>query len=373
MLAKLISGVLSRPAARPSPAAPPAAPALPLQAAPGAALGAAPVDAMPGAGVVNAEPSPQAHGSAHEAIEARLSDDRYLRRRQLELTGRGAYFAAMHWMEQLLARPELADPKRLERFGGKTYSQNDEDGILAEIFRRIGAPHRTFVEFGCGDGMENNTVCLLAQGWRGLWMDGGDDNAGRITGAYRPLISAGILQFRQAMIHRDNIDSLIASAGLGPEIDLLSIDLDGNDYYLWEAIACVSPRVVVAEYNGKFLPNHDWGTIYDADYMWDGTDLMGCSLARLNGLARRKGYQLVGCNLSGSNAFFVRDDLASDRFAVPATPEHLFQPARYALTSCFDVGHPTSTTTVLQGACAAAGLPWPPVEPVSSFQNIQLP
>lgn len=317
--------------------------------------------------------APQAPPATPREVEdARLRDDDHFRRRQLELAGHHAYFAGMQWIESLLARPALADPKRLERYGGTTYSQNDEDGIIAEIFRRIGAPHRSFVEFGCGNGLENNTLCLLAQGWRGLWMDGGDENAKRIAAAYQPLISAGVLQFKHAFIDGANIDGLIAAANLGAEIDLLSIDLDGNDLYLWDAIRCVSARVVVAEYNGKFLPHHEWSIIYDPGFMWDGSDLCGCSLASLARLAGKKGYQLVGCNITGGNAFFVRADLAADLFATPATPEHLFQPARYMLSACFNVGHPTSTLSVLQGACTAAGLPWPPVEAVAEMRDISL-
>jgi hypothetical protein len=282
-------------------------------------------------------------------------------------------FAGMQVIETLLAQPALADPKRLERHGGKTFSQNDEDGIIGEIFRRIGAPHRTFVEFGCGDGLENNTACLLAQGWRGLWMDGGADNSDGIGRAYGHLIGHGLLKFANVCVTRDNIDGLIAEAALGAEIDLLSIDLDGNDYHIWGAIRTVSARVVVVEYNGKFIPPHDWCMAYDADHMWDGSDLMGSSLAALARLGEAKGYQLVGCNITGSNAFFVRRDLAADRFAQPASASHLFQPARYDLSRCFMIGHAANSLTILQGACAAAGLPMPPATTVDSIGHVILP
>ena len=260
----------------------------------------------------------------------------------------------------LLAQPEHADPKRLERYGWKAYSQNDEDGILQEIFRRIGAPHRSFVEFGCGDGLENNSSYLLSQGWRGLWMDGGDSNAQGVHTGFGYLIEHGLLQFKQTFITRDNVDALIAAAGLGPEIDLLSIDLDGIDYYTWEAIVSVSPRVVVMEYNAKYRPPNDWCMTYNAEHVWDGSDRAGSSLSALHRLARIKGYQLVGCNITGANAFFVRDDLAGDLFAMPATPEHLFQQPRHYLTPRLYGGQISSSMSIVEGASLRGGLPWPP-------------
>jgi hypothetical protein len=331
----------------------------------------------PGLVVEAAAPAPPAPPAApatpQEAANARLLDDVYYRRRQLSLLDLQAQFGGRQLIETLLAQPALDDPRRLERHGGKTYSQNDEDGIIAEIFRRIGAPHRTFVEFGCGDGLENNTACLISQGWRGLWMDGRDDNAAGIRKVYGYLIEHGLLQFNQVFIDRDNIDGLIAGAGLGAEIDLLSIDLDGNDYYIWEAIDAVSARVVVMEYNGKFIPPHDWCMIYDREYMWNTTDLMGASLAALARLGQAKGYQLVGCNITGANAFFVRRDLAGDKFAQPATASHLFQPARYELSRCFVSGHPANSVTILQGACTAAGLPCPSPETLASIAYVIMP
>jgi hypothetical protein len=357
MLGKLLSSVGRRAPEPPRlPAEPPAPAPAPVPTAPPVAL-----------------PATSAAETQEQVAERLLMRDSYFRRRQLELLNLQTQFAGMQLIETLLAQPALADPKRLERHGGKTFSQNDEDGIIAEIFRRIGAPHRTFVEFGCGDGLENNTSCLLSQGWRGLWMDGGDDNAAGIRKAYGHLIGHDLLKYIQVYIDRDNIDGLIAASGLGTEIDLLSIDLDGNDYYIWEAINTVSARLVVLEYNGKFIPPHDWCMAYDTSHMWGGTDLMGCSLAALARLGEAKGYQLVGCNITGSNAFFVRRDLAGDKFAQPATAGHLFQPARYSLTRCFKVGHAANSITILQGAYAAAGLPWPPAATLESIAHVILP
>jgi len=160
---------------------------------------------------------------------------------------------------------------------------------------------------------------------------------------------------------------LIAQADLGPEIDLLSIDVDGNDYYFWEAIKSVNPRVVVVEYNPKFHPPHDWNITYNPEHNWDGSDRVGCSLTAFTRLGTQLGYQLVGCNIVGANAFFVRRDLAGDKFAAPATPEHLFQPARYYLSRYFFAGHMANSFTIVEGACLGAKLPWPPDQPLTAI------
>ncbi|HEY4374116.1 MAG TPA: hypothetical protein VGN52_19485 [Burkholderiales bacterium] len=282
--------------------------------------------------------------------------DEFYRRKEYERGQAELWLRAQRLLRSLRTDPDWADPKRLERFGAKVYSQNDEDGILAEIFRRIGVRHKTFVEFGVGDGLENNTAWLLAQGWRGLWMDGGDENAKMISYGFQPLIERGVLQFRQAFITRDNVDELIAGAGLGAEIDLLSIDVDGNDLYLWEAINCISPRVVSIEYNAKFPPPAAWRIAYNPTHTWKGDDYMGASLGAIQRVAQAKGYRLAGCNLAGVNCFYVREDLAYGHFAEPASPEHLYQPARYDLIYAYRGGHGATSLSIIQGASEALGL-----------------
>ena len=109
----------------------------------------------------------------------------------------------------------------------------------------------------------------------------------------------------------------------------MSIDIDGNDYYVWRAINVIKPRVVVIEYNAKFPPNHAWRQAYNAEHGWDGSDWHGASLKALEQLGRELGYQLVGTNIRGVNAFFVKQELADDHFIEPATSEVLYNPARF--------------------------------------------
>lgn len=243
-------------------------------------------------------------------------------------------------VREILADPMYQDRRRLPPFGHKIYSQNDEDGIVQEIFARIGLGTRLFVEFGVENGLENNTLKLLLEGWSGLWLEGDAGNVANIRARFGDVIAEGRLHARQAFLDRDNIDRLIGETFAG-EIDLLSIDIDGNDIHLLEALTVVSPRVVVIEYNGKFPPPLSIAQAYDPGYRWHGgSDYSGASLAAIVKIAHRKGYALVGCNITGLNAFFVRHDLLGDRFCPPYTAENHFVPARYHLTPAFAVGHP---------------------------------
>jgi hypothetical protein len=127
-------------------------------------------------------------------------------------------------------------------------------------------------------------------------------------------------------------------------VDLLSIDIDGNDYWIWEAIGAVRPRVVIIEYNAAYPPPVAFVAEYKADRVWDGGNYHSASLASLEALGRAKGYALVGCNLSGANAFFVREDelTGSDgqpRFAAPFTAANHYEPPRYDLSG-LPSGHP---------------------------------
>jgi hypothetical protein len=113
------------------------------------------------------------------------------------------------------------------------------------------------------------------------------------------------------------------------EIDLLSIDIDYNDYWVWKAVDVANPRVVVIEYNAALRPPMSLVVPYDPTRSWDGSNYFGASLEALVRLGRTKGYRIVGCNFSGANAFFVRDDLCADHFLDPPTAEEHYEPPRY--------------------------------------------
>lgn len=228
----------------------------------------------------------------------------------------------------VLTENRLNNPLALERYGYKVYSQNDEDGIIQEIFRRIGTTNKKFIEFGVQNGLESNGHYLLHLGWKGLWLESDGDAVEDIRRRFHEPIKNGQLCLRQELVTRDNINSIIEKENFSGELDLLSIDIDGNDYYVWEAISVVRPRVVVIEYNGKFPPDYSWKMNYDEKYVWHGTDEHGASLKALQELGEKLGYQLVGTNIRGVNAFFVKEYLAKDKFYHPATAEALYNPLR---------------------------------------------
>ena len=186
---------------------------------------------------------------ARRIKDEHLSSEEIIRRRVDTL----AIIARERYVKELLSDTRYDDKKRLERYGFKVYSQYDEDGIIQEIFNRISLGARTFVEFGVENGLENNTLKLLLEGWSGLWIEGSENFVSQINAKFRDVVSDGRLRVTAAFVDRDNINILIGAYFAG-EIDLLSIDIDGNDIHILNSIEVVSPRVIIIEYNGKFPP-----------------------------------------------------------------------------------------------------------------------
>jgi hypothetical protein len=248
-------------------------------------------------------------------------------------------------IDRLKADMRYRDLTSLMPFGGKIYSQNDEDGIIREIFNRIGTTNKIFVEFGIGNGLENNTLSLLFSDWQGLWIDASSQSIANIRTHFSPIIQGGKLTVIESFITKANINDLIAPNVKHNEIDLLSVDIDGNDYHVLQAIACISPRVIVIEYNAKFVPPTLFCMDYAEAHTWKGDDCFGASLKFLEVSLDKMGYSLVGCNLSGANAFFVKKELVADKFLQPFTAENHFEPARYYLSG-YASGHPPAYQTL---------------------------
>ncbi len=236
-----------------------------------------------------------------------------------------------HLKKHLLENPRY-EGKKLNRFEFQVFSQGGEDGLIEEIFQRIGATDQYFVEFGVGNGSESNTTYLLLKDWRGLWIESGEKNVGQINKTYRSLIERQQLRVRREFITAENIDSIFKAAEVPETFDLLSIDIDRNDYWVWKALSRYRPRVVVIEYNAVLPPSLEWIVKYEARTSWDGSSHQGASLKSLELLGARKGYRLVGCSFTGGNAFFVREELVADKFAEPFTAEHHYEPPRYFAT-----------------------------------------
>lgn len=191
----------------------------------------------------------------------------------------------------------------------KVYSQWGEDGIIQFLVDAVGVKNRTFVEFGVEDYTEANTRNLLHNAnWSGLVIDGSEANTGAIKGSgYYWKYN---LKVEQAFIDAENINSIIKRAGLSGDIGLLSVDIDGNDYWVWKAITSVMPDIVVVEYNSRLGNTKSITVPYDPAFERSKAHYsmiyFGASLRALAILGEEKGYDLVGCSSSGVNAFFVR-------------------------------------------------------------------
>ena len=192
-------------------------------------------------------------------------------------------------------------------------------------WRRIDCGRKFFVEFGVESGVECNCARLvLEKEWRGLFLESDPTLFATLASRYRG--HSGV-QCVHAHVHSGNIEEILAAHDVPEEFGILSIDIDGNDYWVWSAITRWRPRVVVIEYNASYPPPKKWVMQEDVNYCWNGTTYHGASLASLVALGRKKGYTLVATNSTGVNAFFVRDDLATTgRFLDPVVHYHYSAP-----------------------------------------------
>jgi len=193
----------------------------------------------------------------------------------------------------------------------KVFSQFGDDGIIQYLIHLLGPMEDTFIEFGVQDYSESNTrFLLLNDNWRGLVMDGDAASMKRVRAQdyhWRHDLTAVC-----AFVDRDNVNDLFRLHGFAGPIGLLSVDIDGNDYWVWEAIDAVDPVVVVCEYNAVFGPSHAVTVPYDPEFQRTRAHVSnlfwGASLKALCLLAERKGMAFVGANGAGNNAYFVRKD-----------------------------------------------------------------
>lgn len=229
--------------------------------------------------------------------------------------------------ELITQRNELLGKSFPANHEHQTYSQNGEDGIIQEILKRLGKGNEYFVEIGSGDGMENNTRMLLELGWKGLWIDGEEKNCSNAKHENSPFVKSGVLKIKQTLVTAKNINDILIN-DCKESIDIFSLDVDLNTYHVWEAIRKVDARIVILEYNGFFPAQANWISEHQPDRWWEGGIQMGASLKSLTALSKQKGYRLVGCDLSGTNAFFVREDLAVDHFPKSGNLDLHFEPAR---------------------------------------------
>ncbi len=212
----------------------------------------------------------------------------------------------------------------------KVFSQSGEDGIIQFLINKIPIEKTVFVEFGVENYKESNTRFLLMNNfWSGLVMDGSESNIQFIKND--SLYWSNNLKAVDAFITRENINSLLVQNCISGDIGLLSIDVDGNDYWIWEAITCIQPRIVICEYNSLFGYTAKVTTPYDPSFVRDKAHYSkvyyGASIAALADLSERKGYSLVGTNRAGNNVFFVRNDVAQNVLKI--TPKDAYRRMQY--------------------------------------------
>jgi len=217
-------------------------------------------------------------------------------------------------------KPILLDNKNnfnINKFGIKIYSQNDEDGIILYILKHIGVKTKKFVEVGVENGIECNTTNLLKNfDWSGAQIEGNKKLYDNAKIQLKKVLGKKIknLKLLNIFVTKKNINQILKKYS-GKEIDLLSIDIDGNDFWIWKAINCVKPRLVVIEYNSFFGPNISATIKYNPQFSWDhynNKPYYGASLKALEKLGKQKKYSLVGVDKNGVNAFFIRNDLAKN-------------------------------------------------------------
>ncbi|TKG91530.1 hypothetical protein EYV94_21120 [Puteibacter caeruleilacunae] len=216
-----------------------------------------------------------------------------------------------HYYRRLAAKNELPP---IDETGFRVFSQFEEDGKLLYIFSVNGMENKTFVEIGADDGINSNSANLYFNfGWHGLFIDGNHRSIRRgkrffdkypHSWFYKP-------KFVCAKVTRENVNELLVDAGISGEVGLLSIDIDGNDYWVWDAIKVIDPKVVIIETHNEFGLNNIV-VPYDSNYFYPGKhpDYHGASPVAMAKLAKRKGYRLVGANDLGFNFIFIKNGIA---------------------------------------------------------------
>ena len=201
--------------------------------------------------------------------------------------------------------------------GFRVHSQFEEDGILLYLFSLIRPTNRICVEVCAGTGRECMTANLIVNhGWWGHLFDGDAANVAsgrrffansKDTFLYPP-------RFTQAWITAENINDTVAESGLSGEVDLLSLDIDGMDYWVWKALTVIQPRVVVCETHNVVPLARSVTVPYDPSFVCSSENYRGASLEAMCRLGKEKGYRLVGTHRFGFNAFFVKNGVGEEYF-----------------------------------------------------------
>ena len=232
-----------------------------------------------------------------------------------------------------ISKPILLNKKNnfnINRFEIKIYSQNTEDGIILYILKHIGVKTKKFVEIGIENGNECNTTNLLKNfDWSGVQIEGNKNFYQQAKVSMREILGKKIknLELLNVFVTKKNINQILKRKNIDKEVDLLSIDIDGNDFWIWKEINIIKPRIVIIEYNSFFGPNKSATIKYDPNFNWDhknNRSYYGASLKALENLGKKKKYSLIGVDQNGVNAFFIRNDIAKKINLKPKTSKDVY-------------------------------------------------
>ncbi len=214
----------------------------------------------------------------------------------------------------------------------QVFSQFGDDGIIQYLVNKLPIQNKTFIEFGVEDYREANTRFLLVNNaWSGLVLDGDPKNIQQIKSGQ--LYNFYDIRARQRFITKDNINEIIQAEGFNKEVGILSIDIDGNDYWVWKAITGIEPSIIICEYNSLFGFEEAITIPYQADFIRGKKtplNFYGISIKAACILAKEKGYFFIGCNSAGNNAYFIKESLRSHCPIAEKTPEEGFNFAMFS-------------------------------------------
>jgi hypothetical protein len=218
----------------------------------------------------------------------------------------------------LSALSQVKKSKSINDHEFKVFSQWGEDGIIQYLINSIEIKNKNFIEFGVEDFSEANCRFLLMKdNWSGFVIDGSEENIRRLR--QTNLYWKHQIDAIPAFITRENVNDTLMQSGFDSDIGILSVDIDGNDYHVLEAITCVKPRILVCEFNAVFGPTRRISIPYSAEFQRTKAHYsnlyFGASLSAITSLAATKGYSLVGINSAAVNAFYVRTDLLNENVA----------------------------------------------------------
>lgn len=214
--------------------------------------------------------------------------------------------------------------RTLRDYEFKVFSQWGEDGIIQHLCKSVSIKNKTFIEFGVANFFESNCRFLqMKDNWSGFVIDGSSENIQKLKHSY--FYWKYHLYAIDAFITRENINEILAQSGFDEDLGILSIDLDGNDYYVLEAINLFKPRILICEYNAVFGGARKISIPYDPAFNRTkghySNLYFGASLAAITHLANKRGYSLVGTNSAGVNAFYIRNDLLTEKLDVLSCTE----------------------------------------------------